>query len=405
MIRLSPVATFAATTTAGYGVLFYAYGVLLVPMEESLGWERPFFTFAFSLASVIGALLTVPIGRSLDRRAPRRLLLPGAVLAVVALVGWSNARTQAMFLIVWIVLGACQAILFYEPAFTILTKWYDGAARHRAVTSVTLLGGLASTIFGPLTAALSSALGWRGAVVALAGILATVTVPGFLFGLEAPAQLSEETTEQHVLPRDAFRDQRLWLITTTYLLSMFTAVAVGVLVVAFLRDRGTSGGMAATALGGIGLVQVVGRGAFSRLAGHVAAIRVGTWVMLAKAFGLILLLALPGPLGIVAFVVVYGAANGVSTLTRALSVAEIVGSEHYGSISGAITAVAAVGGALAPFVAALAIEWAGRPTPVWLGFALLNVAAAGTNALAARDAPRTPVPVQLEDADPIELEP
>src|SRR5437016_13996844 len=57
------VAAFTATTTVGYGVLFYAYGVLLVPMEADLKWCRSFLSGAFSLALVVAALLTVPVWR------------------------------------------------------------------------------------------------------------------------------------------------------------------------------------------------------------------------------------------------------------------------------------------------------------------------------------------------------
>ena len=66
------VSSLAATTTVGYGVLFYAYGVLLLPMEAELGWSRSVLTGAFTCALVVNALLTIPVGRWLDRHQPRR---------------------------------------------------------------------------------------------------------------------------------------------------------------------------------------------------------------------------------------------------------------------------------------------------------------------------------------------
>ena len=213
------VAAFAATTTVGYGVLFYAYGVLLVPMEADLKWGRSFLSGAFSLALVVAALLTVPVGRWLDRHPPRRLFLVGAVVGSAFVVVWGVSSNRPLFVVSWIVLGCCQAVLFYDPAFTVLTKRYGGRARHRAITTVTLMAGLASTIFGPLTALLERTFGWRTAVVVLAAILAAVTVPSFAVGLRpvdgsAVDELPDGDITPSSLPGEVFRTRPFWLLTT-----------------------------------------------------------------------------------------------------------------------------------------------------------------------------------------------
>ena len=66
--------------------------------------------------------------------------------------------------------------MFYPPAFAALTHWY-GARRVRAITTLTLVAGFASTIFAPLTDALSSQLAWRQTNLILAVVLATITLP------------------------------------------------------------------------------------------------------------------------------------------------------------------------------------------------------------------------------------
>src|SRR5438132_1457770 len=59
---------------------------------------------------------------------------------------------------------------------TELTGWY-GPDRVRALTTLTLAAGFASTIFAPLTATLLNHLTWRHTYVLLAAILAVVTIP------------------------------------------------------------------------------------------------------------------------------------------------------------------------------------------------------------------------------------
>ncbi|HET6873905.1 MAG TPA: MFS transporter [Acidimicrobiales bacterium] len=391
--QVSPVLALAASTTAGYGVLFYAYGVLLGPMQSGLGWSRSFLSGAFSLALVVAALLTIPIGHWLDRHPPRRLFLAGAVAATALVSGWGLAGGRAGFVLVWVGLGACQAVLFYDPAFMVLTKWFKGHARARAITSVTLVAGLASTIFGPLTAVLNRVVGWRGAVLVLAAILAAVTIPAFALGLGSQPRVPGTSTEDGVptdpgyptvaetstAPTTAFRSRAFWLLTFAYVLSAVTTFAVAVHLVSYLQDRGLATGLGATVLGAVGLVQVAGRGLFVRLSARRAALELATAVLAAKAIGLALLLVVHGPVGIALFVVVYGAANGVATLTRAITLAELYGPDHYGSISSVVASVSSLGGALAPFAAAAAIDAVGATAPVFAGLAGLSALAAVSN--------------------------
>ncbi len=164
-------------------------------MERDLGWSRSVLTGAFSLSLLVAALLTIPVGRWLDRHPPRTLLTAGAAVAGVLVVAWSTVQHPVALFVVWVGLGACMALLFYEPAFTIITKRLRGPARHRAVTQVTLVAGLASTIFSPLTALLEDWLGGRGAVAVLAGLLGVVTVPLFWVALRPPTDVPELVLE------------------------------------------------------------------------------------------------------------------------------------------------------------------------------------------------------------------
>ncbi|MGH2686985.1 MAG: MFS transporter, partial [Actinomycetota bacterium] len=380
------VAALAATTTAGYGVLFYAYGVLLVPMERDLGWSRPFLSGVFSIALIVSALATVPVGRWLDRHQPRGLFLAGAAAGSVLVAGWGLAHGRVLFVVTWVLLGCCQAILFYEPAFTVLTKRFDGQRRNRAITSVTLVAGLASTIFGPLTAALEGALGWRGAVLVLAALLAAVTIPCFAVGLRVgdPDRAPGPDPTRSALPRDAFVTRPFWLLTAAYLFTAVTTFAIGVHLVPYLTGRGFGAATAAAALGAVGLVQVLGRSTFIRLSANRASVHLATWVLAAKGVGIGLLLVVPGLSGVVMFVLVYGSANGVGTLTRATTIAELYGPAHYGAISAVMASVTSIGGAMAPFAAAAAIELVGDDDPVLAGLVGLSLAAAACNELVGR---------------------
>jgi hypothetical protein len=77
-----------------------------------------------------------------------------------------------------------MAAVFYQPAFAALTRWW--APEHvRVLTIVTLAGGLASTVFAPLTAILADHMSWRATYTVLAVILAVPTVPARRLGVTA----------------------------------------------------------------------------------------------------------------------------------------------------------------------------------------------------------------------------
>ena len=65
------------------------------------------------------------------------------------LVAWSP--NLVMFFVAWVVAGFAQSAVLYPPAFAVITRWY-GSRRVGPLTTVTLVGGLASTVFAPLVA-------------------------------------------------------------------------------------------------------------------------------------------------------------------------------------------------------------------------------------------------------------
>nr|WP_307873710.1 MULTISPECIES: MFS transporter [unclassified Frankia] len=133
------------TTIVSYGVLYYAFPVLAEGIAADTGWSRTAVTAAFSAGNLLGAVAGVPVGRVLGRRGPRPVMTAGSVLAVAALAGVAEAPSYGWFLAAWLVAGVAMAGVFYPPAFAALTSWY-GPHRVRALTTLTLAAGFASTI-------------------------------------------------------------------------------------------------------------------------------------------------------------------------------------------------------------------------------------------------------------------
>jgi hypothetical protein len=99
----------------------------------------------------------------------------GSLLTTGALIGWAAVGSLWQLYADFVVLGLAMALVLYDPAFAVIAKLFQPSPR-RALTILTLFGGLAAIIFTPLTQWLVHSLDWRGALVALAIIAAFTTV-------------------------------------------------------------------------------------------------------------------------------------------------------------------------------------------------------------------------------------
>jgi len=99
----------------------------------------------------------------------------GSALAAVLVFAWSRISSVLELYLVFAGLGVAMALVLYEPAFIVVTKWFN-VRRRAALTTLTLIAAFASFIFSPLTQSLQEAHGWRHALAVLALVLAVVTL-------------------------------------------------------------------------------------------------------------------------------------------------------------------------------------------------------------------------------------
>jgi MFS family permease len=392
------LAVLCVTEITSWGVLYYAFPVLGAGIAADTGWSIGTITAAFSLALVVSALVGIPAGRWLDRLGPRLVMTTGSVLAVPAVIGIATAGSLPWFFAAWVLAGVAMAGVLYQPAFAALTRWW-GPRRITALTAVTLLAGLASTIFAPLTAALFEQSGWRATYLVLAAILAVVTIPAHLLGLRGPwpdPDPGEHAEHGDHDPDAVARSRPFLLLVAAVALGTFAAFAVVVNQVPLLIERGLTTTLAAWALGLGGLGQVLGRLGYARLTAHTSIRARSVLVLAVTAAATALLGLLPGPaVLLIAAAMLAGAARGVFTLLQATAVSDRWGAAHYGHLSGLLAAPAMVATALAPWAGAALAEVLGGYPPV---FAILAALAALSAVLALGSVPPRPRPL-IHDAD------
>lgn len=383
------LATLCLTEITSWGVLYYAFTVMSGRISADTGWSAPAVTGAFSAGLVTSALMGIAVGRRLDRYGPRWIMTCGSVLAALSLVAVVGAPNFPCFVAAWVLAGAAMSAVFYAPAFAALTRYFAPDAVP-ALTVLTLVAGLASTLFAPLTAAMESHLGWRGTYLALAAVLAVVTVPAHFFGLRRPWPPARHHDSVEAPTRTA-RGRPFVALTGSFALAALASYAVIVNLVPLMAQRGIGTGAAAVALGLGGAGQVLGRLGYQALVRRVDVVPRTVMVMAGVAVTTALLGLFDSLAALVVVAFVAGMVRGIMTLLQATAVTERWGTAHYGRLSGILSAPVMITTALGPFIgAALASLLDGYAAM----FLVLGAIAGAAAALAAVTAPREAVDVE-----------
>jgi MFS family permease len=381
------VGALGITETISWGVLYYAFSAFVTPMEADLGWSRAETTGAFSLALVMSALASIPVGRWLDSHGARLLMTAGSCIGVLLVLAWAFANSLLLLYALWAGVGVVMATVLYEPAFAVIAVWFD-RRRARALTALTLIAGFSSTVFLPLAAWLVQTQGWRSALVSLAVILGVGTIPAHALllrhrpedlGLHADGDASifrKRSAGRHdVQLSEALRDPTLRWLMLGFCLSTAVAFGVHIHLVPILLDRGYSPTLAATLAGLVGAMQVFGRILMGPLAGRLPLRTLTASVLAVQPIALLVLLLVPGLVGVAAFVALFGAAKGCLTLVRPALVADLYGTTNYASIAGVLAFAVTLAQAGAPVGAGLAYDAFGGYQPILWASVVVSAAA------------------------------
>ena len=348
-------ATLCVTQLVSWGVLFYAFPVLRVQIVGATGWADVGVSAAFTAGLLVWALLSVPAGRLLDAAGPRRVMAAGSVLGPVALLGVAASPGLLTFVVAWVVVGVAMSGVLYAPAFATLSRLHDEAGRVRALVAVTVAGGLASTVFAPLTAVLGDRFGWRAAVALLAGVLLVLTLPPHLRGLPS-GWTGTATGDDAARPDDrttGVTSSRPFVLLAAGLgLASTSGFGAVVGLVPLLHERGAGTQVAAAVLAVGGASQVAGRLGWTRLARVLPRWGREVVVMATVAVTTAALALVVDVVAVVAIAVVAGAARGLMTLVQATAVVDRWGRDGLGRLTGALAAPVTLAMACAPWLEA-----------------------------------------------------
>ncbi len=347
-----------------WGVMYFAFGVLLVPLEQYLDEPRWLVAGAFSLSLLVSAFAAPAVGRLADRGQGPAVMQAGGLIASALLFGWSAWPSLWSTYLVWALLGLCGAAILYEPVFAIVGRAFsDPAGRMRAIATVTVMGGLASSVFLPGTAALTDRLGWRGAVIAIGMLigLTTLVVRRIAFSdLEWSTQTIRDAILSEADDGSTETLPHLHRFAAVFAVSAIVNSAVASNMVAALIDGGFAPTLAASVAGLFGVMQLPGRMLMTTPSFTPSPVRL---ILVSFAFQVVGLVALMvhSTAALVAGVILFAIGAGLTTLARPYWVLHSYGPDRAGHANGVIARAQQIARAAGPVSAAAAAGVTGYP--------------------------------------------
>lgn len=354
------ITVLAVTQILGWGALYYPPALVAPLITAEYGWSFTLAMFGFSVGLGVSGLVSPFACGLVDGRGGNVVMSVGALIGACGLAAIAFATHPLTYLLAWVLIGCAMASTLYDASFATLTAIFGTAAR-RPITIVTFAGGLASTVGWPATHLLIETVGWRGAYLVFAAILAFVVAPLHAFALPrerfaAPVAAHAQTAAVVVkfLPP---RGLPFLLITAGFAVHAFVMSGIAAHLLGMLQRGGIGAGGAVVVGALIGPAQVASRFADFATRGRAHPLWIARAGMALMAAAFLVLLCGGMSFAVAAlFAIVYGAANGIMTIARGALTLLLFGPVGYGRVIGRIARPAQILQAVAPFALAFVID-------------------------------------------------
>lgn len=351
------VSAMGITQILAWGSSYYLPAVLAKPIALDTGWSLAYVVAGLSCGLLSAGLCAPFVGRTIQRRGGRPVLVAGTLLLALGLALLAVAQSLPVFFLAWVVMGAGMSAGLYDAAFATVGRFFGRDART-AITTLTLFGGFASTVCWPMSAFFVEQFGWRGACFAYVAIHLLISLPLHIFAVPSigsSALTSASNGSKGVtfperladVPRGPYAFALLALIIT---LAALTASMISVHVLAVLQLRGYELA-AAVGLGAMIGPSQVGARIIERMIGssyHPIYTMIASVSLIAVG---VLLLRLHIALPAVALIA-YGAGNGLHTIARGALPLVLFNPSHYAMFMGRLAFPSLIVQALAPSLGA-----------------------------------------------------
>jgi Major Facilitator Superfamily len=354
--RLVIVTALGTSQTLAWASSYYLPAILADPIGAGIGLPRAWVFGAFSTSLLIAAFAGPWVGRVIDRRGGRGVLVLSNLVLAGGLVALAAVNGPVGLFASWAILGIGMALGLYDAGFATLTALYGTKARG-PITGITLFAGFASTVSWPLSTFLNEAVGWRETCLIWAVLHLVIGFPLNRFLLPLPPQLSRPHLASKVAV--GWRPYReMLLLAFVFAAAWFVTGSMAAHLPRLLEAAGATPFQAVAAAALVGPAQVAARLAEFLILRRIHPLVSARIAAVMHPLGAAALAVL-GPPGAAIFAMLYGAGNGLLTIARGTVPLAIFGPHGYGERTGLLGAPARASQALAPLIFGLLLDTMG----------------------------------------------
>lgn len=346
-------------------------GLITEPLLRDLGISRVTFAQINLVATLVGSLFCIGIGKVIDRTGSRIVLTVTALALGLTVLGMSQANgALSMLVAITLTRGFGQSALSVI-SLAMIGKWFRRLlTRAMAVYALAMSIGFMAAF--PLVGAIVQSSGWRVAWAAIGVCLVFGLAPiAWLFDRSTPESIGAEVdgggpqVEEaaasivHATLGEAVRSPAFWVFALASSVYGLVASGIGLLNESILVERGFTPDIYYQALAVTAITGLFGNFFAGALAGRTSLRSILVTALLVLATGLAALAHVSTPAHVMAQAVAMGVAGGFIMVVFFSFWGRAYGRSHLGRIQGAAQAMTVVASAVGPLFLAMWSEATG----------------------------------------------
>lgn len=364
---------------AGNGpVMQFTFGVLLLPVAQSLQVERGTISLALLAGLLMTGIATPFIGMAIDRYGVRAVALRAILLFALAMAAIGLGTTSvASFIALYAVAGIAAAGQSPVTYCKVITGAFD--SKRGLALGVAMAGvGLGAALMPYLARLMTAQWGWRSAYLGLGLLTILLAWPAMALWVtrrsDAGTHRAAAAPATGLTGKEALRTAMFWKLAVIFFIVAMAASGVTAHIVPLMTDRGVPVAQATAALSAAGMALIAGRLLAGYLLDRIFAPFVAALFFAMPLVGVALLLFTTSASLAVPAALLVGLGLGAEVDLIAFLQSRYLGLRAFGQIYGYLFAVFMLGSGLGPFLMGMSFQMLHDYAPaLYLLMALLAV--------------------------------
>lgn len=342
------------------GFYFWAFTLFVTPMQAEIASIENHIGPAFLIAGIVGAILAPISGNIFDKRGPKLVVGVGMICGGLgfALMGFMQ---EIWHFYLGLSLAGIGPIVIWGGAIPSVANWFN-VFRGRAIGITTAGLGLGGLLTTP-SLILINQFGWRSTFLLMAIAIWIIILPltmilrrrpedygMFEDGIQGKSDTEEEVEGLFFL--QAMKSKTFWAIAGIFSLAFWPIGSLQIYQSPFMESVGFTRSVAASTVGIMAIITVVGRIGGGWLADTIDPRKATTLALSLQALGIIIFAFVTPDLGwlLIIFLVAFAPGFGAITVLQPALLAGYFGRRSFGAIQGILWTATSFAFSLAPIV-------------------------------------------------------